>query len=589
MGLLKKGCITCLITLACISCNSTKQTAMSIKDQDLLNLTIKNSVLAYSTDPQLAEAEAQLQMQVPKNLQQALTFYKQQYKSVGVHDYESLQKIGFKILQEAIFQEDVEAQLLSLYGVDLAKHPKLMPVLEQALDSPYNLVQMTAIQTLSKLPDDKANKLLIKGCSSPFLDVALTTTYILAERRHPEVFGLLESLMSKAPPECTEFFPALLALIDNNQATAKLRKLMSHPNERVRSASIIAAAGSRRTELLSDIRALSKQHNIYLQEACAFALGELHDEASIPTLEQIANSPSESASLAALNALRKLGFESSTAKIEKNAQDGNLFAIGLLNNCSCDTDILVSLAAQNQNRNVALNATLALLQKKDLRCLPQIISLLKTSDPNIVISEFPSAATTLTAKKIAYKTSARTQENFALEQASFALRQKILSDCTELPEQAFLKVAKAIVEADQNDLIPAVINHLIVMKTSNAKELLKEWQQKVGSPYVRAWSNLALLKLSEPGPWKEDVLKWIKKRKYHRLVRLKDFAQMHKKKLINPFEINPMETSQLLLESYLAIAQTQDSEGIEVILDSLANNELKNRYAIAGVLILASQ
>ena len=589
MGLLKKGCIMCLMTIACVSCNSTKQTAMSAKDQDLLNLTIKNSVLAFSADPRLAEAEAQLQMQVPKNLQHALSFYQQQYKDMGVHDYESLQKIGFKILKEAIFQEDVEAQLLSLYGVDLAKHPKLMPVLEQALESPYNLVQMTAIQTLSKLPDDRANKLLIKGCSSPFLDVALTTTYILAERRHPEVFGLLESLMSKAPPECTEFFPGLLALIDNKQATAKLRKLMNHPDERVRSASIIAAGGSRRTELISDIRALSKQHNIYLQEACAYALGELHDEASIPTLQQIADSNSESASLAALNALRKLGLESSTAKIEKYAQNGNLFAIGLLNDCACDADLLISLANQNKNKNAALNATLVLLQKKDPRCLAKIISLLSATDPNIVISEFPSAAMTLSAKKIGYKSSARTQENFGLEQMSFAIRQKILSDCTELPEHAFLKVAKAIVQADQNDLIPAVINHLIVMKTSNAKELLKDWQQKVGSPYVRAWSNLALLKLNEPGPWKEDVLSWIKKRKYHRLVRLKDFAQMHKKKPINPFEINPMETSQLLLESYLAIAQTQDDEAIDVILDSLTNNELKNRYAIAGILILSSQ
>ena len=38
----------------------------------------------------------------------------------------AFKKIGFKILQEAIYQEDVEAQLLSLYGVDLAKHPKFM-------------------------------------------------------------------------------------------------------------------------------------------------------------------------------------------------------------------------------------------------------------------------------------------------------------------------------------------------------------------------------------------------------------------------------------------------------------------------------
>ncbi len=562
---------------------------MSAKDEDLLNRTLKSSTLAFSSNERFSNLDAQLQMQVPKNLQYALSFYKEQYKTLGTHDYESLQKIGFKILQEAIYQEDVEAQLLSLYGVDLAKHPKFMPILEQALDSPYNIVQMTAIQTLSKLPDDRANKLLIKGCASPFLDVALTTTYILAERGDPEVFGLLESLMHKAPPQCTEFFPGLLALIDNPLATAKLKKLMSHPDERVRVAAIIAAAGSHRTDLLPDIQALSKQHNLYLQEACAYALGELHDESSITTLQEIAASPSDSASLSALNALRKLGLQSSISKIEKFAREGNLYAIGLLNECACDNNILLALASQKQNKNAALNASLVLLQKKDPNCIEQIIDLLLTTDPSVVITEFPSPAMTLSAKKLAYKGSARSQENFSLEQMTTMIRQKILSDCTELPQNGFLEIAEAIVEANQNDLIPTVINHLIMMKTSGAKELLKEWQQKVGSPYVRAWSNLALLKLNEPGPWKEHVLKWVKKKKYHRLVRLKEFAQMHKKKLVNPYEIDPLETSQLLLESYLAIAERQEDEGIDVILDSLSNNDLKNRYAIAGILILSSQ
>ena len=59
--------------------------------------------------------------------------------------------------------------------------------------------------------------------------------------------------------------------------------------------------------------------------------------------------------------------------------------------------------------------------------------------------------------------------------------------------------------------------------------------------------------------------------------------------MINSFEIQPLETSQLLIESYLALAEKQDNEGIEVLLDSLIQNDLKNRYAIAGLLILSTQ
>lgn len=586
MGLLKKGYIISL-TLLCSSCAQHQQTAMSSKDQDLLNLTLKNSTRAFNSDLTFSDLEAHLQM--PKNLQHALSFYQEQYKHLGTHDYESLQKIGFKILQEAIFQDDVEAQLLSLYGVDLAKHPKLMPILEQALESPFNLVQMTAIQALSKLPDDRANALLVKGCSSPFLDVAFMTAYILAERHHPEAFGLIESLINKAPPECAEFFPTLLALIDNQQALTKLRKLLNHPQDRVRIAAINAAGSLKKAELLPDIRSLALQHNILIQEACAYALGELHDESSIALLQEIALSPSESTRLAALDALRKLGYTSAIEQIEIEAQKGSLFAIELLKDCPCDISLLSALAKQTQNKNIALNASLVLLHKKDPKVFENILPLLDKSDPNLGMAFSSSPAMTMHCIKFVFKGSLRSQESAAIEQMSLSIRQKILAECAELPETAFLKIAQHLVDSNQNDLIPYLIDQMIVLKTTKVKDLLKDWQQKVGSPYVRAWSNLALLKLNEAGPWKDNVLAWIKKRKYHRLVRMKDFAQLQRKKWIDPFEINPLETSQLLLESYLAIAQKQDEEGIGILLDSLANNDLKNKYAIAGLLILSTQ
>ncbi len=586
MGLFKKGFLTSFILL-CAGCSHHQQTAMSSKDQDLLNLTLKNSTRVFNPDATFTGLEAHLQM--PKNLQHALSFYQEQYKHLGAHDYESLQKIGFKILQEAIFQDDVEAQLLSLYGVDLAKHPKLIPILEQALESPFNLVQMTAIQALSKLPDDRANALLVKGCSSPFLDVAFMTAYILAERHHPEAFGMIESLIDKAPPECAEFFPTLLALIDNQQALLKLRKLLNHPQDRVRIAAINAVGSLRKTELLSDIRSLAHQHHILIQEACAFALGELHDEGSIQILQKIALSSSETTRLAALDALRKLGHTSAIQQIELEAQKGSLYAVQLLKDAPCDLSLLTALARQTQNKNMALNASLVLLQKKDHRAIENILPLLDNSDPNMAIAYSPSPAMTINCIKYVFKGALRAQESAALDQMSLSIRQKILAECSELSEEAFLNIAQHIVDSNQNDLIPYLIEQMTILKTTKVKELLKDWQQKVGSPYVRSWSNLALLKLNEPGPWKSNLLAWIKKRKYHRLVRMKDFAQLQRKKWTDPFEINPLETSQLLLESYLAIAQKQDEEGIAILLDSLANNDLKNKYAIAGLLILSTQ
>lgn len=590
MGLFKTGLITSILATLCFSCTAPRKSAMSVKDQELLNQTLKNSILAYNSNHEnLVDNPLLQELQMPKSVDQAILIYQEHYKKVGVHDYPFLQEIGFKILEDAIYFDDLEAQLLSLFAVDIANHPKLLPILEQALDSPYNYVQLLAVQTLARLPDDKANQLLVKGCASPFFDVAMTTAFILAERKHHQVMGLLESLMSKAPPEAMEFFPVLFGSIDNDLATQKLKKFLTSPDEKVRLAAAFIAGKTNRTELIPEIRLLAKQQNPILQEAAFFALGELKDEGSTTLLQANANDASETVRLSALYALLKLGHHSSIAQIEQLAQNGNLFAIQLLKECSSDNLLLEALAYQKQNKNVALNAALALFQKKAPSSLAYILPLLIPEDRNILITEIPSSAMTMTAKKLVYKNSSHFQEAMQFEQMSLNLRLQLLSQCAEFPEDIFLDIATKIIEADQRDMIPAVIHHMIALNTTHAKDLLKEWQQKVGSPYVRQWSCLALLRLNEPGPWKKQVLSWIRQQKYHQIVRIKDLTKLRRKKLIDPFEINPLEKSDLLLESYITIAQKQDEEGIEVILDSLTQNNLKNKYAIAGLLMLASQ
>ena len=77
MGLLKNGCVASLLALTCVSCTTHNQAAMSAKDEDLLNRTLKSSTLAFSSNERFSNLDAQLQMQVPKNLQYALSFYKE--------------------------------------------------------------------------------------------------------------------------------------------------------------------------------------------------------------------------------------------------------------------------------------------------------------------------------------------------------------------------------------------------------------------------------------------------------------------------------------------------------------------------------
>lgn len=558
---------------------------MSAKDQALLQQTLKNST--YVTQPDLAFSDhfALASVNSIKDINEAISLYRKDYREQKSHDYETIQNLAFKILEEPRILEDAESQLLSIFAVDLAKHPRLLPILETALDSPHGVIQLTAIQTLARISDDKANQLLIKGCSSPYLEVALTTCYILAQRNHPQAYSLTNSLMNKINEDGLEFFPAILAMINTPQTTKALKKFLTHSKENVRVAAILAAAQSHQFALLNDLRSLAKQHNIVQQEACAFALGEMHDESSIPILLELANSQSETVALAALKALDQLGQKSACYAIEKIGQKGNVFAIQLLKEMQADLHLLEALANQASSDHSALNASLALLRKKDPICMPYILGLLLPENPNMLLLDMYSPGKTLTAKKLVLKTNGLLRENPMAEDSSYRARLQILEECTELPEEVFLQIAEMIIDKHQSDLVPSVIQHLMMLKTDASIALLKKWQQKVGAPYVRMWSNLALLKLNEPGPWKGYLLDWIKQQKYHQLVKMKPLAGWSRKELPTPYELSSMETSQLLMDAYLTIAEQQDDEGISVILDNLVNNDLKNRYAIAGILI----
>ncbi len=587
MGLLKQGLLALLGLFIFSACTKTP-TAMSLHDQGLLQKTLKNSLYAANPKQWVSDTNVKLQDKVPSNLQTALSLYKRQHKDQGSHNYDFLQKMGINILKEALSQEDIEAQILAIYGVDLAKHTQLMPILEKAMQVPDNVVQITALQTLAKFPENKAMDLMVQACSSEFLNVAVTAAFYLAQNKHPLAFELIESLMDKVPAECLEIFPSILSLIDTPRATQRIKKCILNSEESVRVAAVLAASGSQRTELLPEIRALSKQHSVRLQEACAHALGELHDEASITTLKKLAKSSSNSVALSALNALRKLGDPDAIAQIEEFAISKNPFSIQLLKDCPGDIYLLQTLAQGASNDPVVLNASLALLKKKDISSLPTILSILIPENENLMISSIPSPGGALSMYKLQYKSFA-TRSIPQIQQMSLDVRAQILAECSELPEEAFLEIASQIIDANQNDLIPLVTNHLMTLQTSSSVNLLKKWQQKVGAPYVRICSSLALYKLNEKGPWKDHIISWLRKQKKHPLVKLRAISKWNYKQLPSPYEMNPLEISKTMIEAYLELADKQDEEGIEVILENLSNDRLKNKYALAGLLVLATQ
>lgn len=562
-----------------------RQTEMTAADQRLFNQSILSSNLALESH---ADQDLSFYTAVGKDLKVALASYNETVQFTGVHDFDYLQKLGLQLLDESKNDFDPQAQLLSIYGASIAKHQKLLPILERGLTSETPQVQLAAIRALAEYRDDQADRILLKGLRSNFLGVCFETVFMLAANKHPNAIGYIEALMSKVPPEVHFLFPSLYALLDTPQSAKALKKFFQSPNPAVRVEAILSAAKLSRYDLISDIRTLAKQHDIAQLEACTYTLGFLQDESSLETMQKLSKSPSEHVALSALRALYHLGRTEAIEEIEAYAAKGNIYAIHLLRDCQGDEKILEALT-YHESDQVRLNASLALLKKKNPLCLQEVRRILIPRDKQRIILPVQSPGKALVAKKWALNSASQARSNPYLVEFSNQMRREVLTECMELSESLFLTLASEIVNVHQNDLIPHVISLVQSLKTSHSVALLKEWQKKPGYPFVRAWSNLALFNLDQPGPWKDNILSWVKKQSAHPIIRLKPIVPWNRKSNSSHFELTPEETSQLLIESYLALALRQEEGGLDVILSHLANQNSKNKYALAGILIKATE
>lgn len=561
---------------------------MSKSDQKLL----EDSLKAHSTkeEPMLTDSHLSFYNVVPSDLKEAISSYRDVIRFGGMHDYDYLQELAVRYLKapDLEFDFDPEIQLLSVFGASISKNEKLLPIFDKGILSEYPQVQLASVRALAEYPNDQATKILLKGLQSNYLEICFETVYALTLQKHPESMGYIQGLMNKVPEQFHFLFPMLYATLDTPQSAKMLLKFFQHKDPQVRIEAILSAAKMKRHDLVAPLKSLAKHHEVAQQEAAAYALGQLQDTSCMDTLTELSKSSLDQVALAAHYSLYQLGQPQSLEEIERYATEKNLFAIALLRDLPCDEKILEALMYDSSDQ-VRLNAALSLLKKKNPLCLPEIRQVLIPKDNGLSLTSMSSSGKALSAKKWVVQSDKLIRSNPYMNELSDQIRREILMECIELPENVFLSLANDIIQSHQSELIPTTIGLMQNLRTQDAIDLLKNWQQKVGYPFVRAYSNLALFQLGQPGPWKEQLLEWIHQENAHPLIRLRPMVPWNKKTEKSPFELSAEEKSQLLIESYLSIALQQEEKGLDLILSQLANPKSKNKYILAGILIKATE
>lgn len=522
--------------------------------------------------------------------ERAMNLYAERAKEQERHDFDLLHQMGLILLEQGWESKDPELKLMALFGAGISMDERATTVLERGAECKYPQLQLIAINFLSRYQNETSERVLIQALSSRDLLIRLEAALMLAQTHNEAAIGPLEALMCKIPTELHPFFPQFFAMIGTDSAMKVLRRLMHQPHRETRLEAIRNATLYGRDDLLPQIRRLASQHDILQQEVSAAALGAFHDEASVPTLQALAKSPNTGVCIAALRSLAQLEHNDAKQAIADLAQKGDIFAITALGDISGSEELLDYLV-HHGDQDIQLNATLALLERHDPRCTEPLAQFLKTDPSGMIFLRVTSNGKVLPAFRILPSAQQNLDSDLLAYELSLSMREEILKETLELPEEEFLKLAEMLFESRQDELVPTLVRLLENLNTPNAIALLKRYQSKAGAPLIRNYCNLALYRLRQEGPYGATLLRWISEQQRETdLIRFRPMlpwemrldGQEH-------YELTPVETSRLLVDAFETLAERRDEEGVTILLEAIARGNPKNKYALAGLLIRATQ
>lgn len=542
------------------------------------------SVSAEDLDRSPASKQQILYLAQSQNCKETLRLYKIYKEQLGRHDFEVLQQIATIWIEQSARSPVPEKQILGIFGFGVAGLTAPPDILESAILGPDAQLQSAALGFLGKMQEDYSNNLLNKAMSSQFLYTRLEAAYLLALRKADSATGQIESLMYRLPPQMRYFFPEFFAIIGTSEAIHVLRHLMDDAFPPTKIEAILSAARHGRDDLVSPIRAAATHLDNAEQEACAAALGYLKDMRSIKKLKKLSTHSSVLVQLSALHSLFLLGDMDAPQKIAEEAKKENIFAISLLAEIPGYEETLVPLL-KNPNMQIRFNAALSLLRKKDARSIPSLLEFLIKDSKDIGFQPQVSTGGSLRSWKVISSLKQHAEESyFDIQAVTLSLKEHLIMEAVELPESEFLRLAYTLLETKQNELVPAIVSMLENLRTPEAIALLKKYSQATGAPLIRTYCNLTLFKLKEEGPYQEAIRNFLVQSKSHELIRFRAAIPWNMR-LNDSYHLTPEESSALLISAYETLANKQDSEGIDILLDAIEWGHEGNRPVLCGILI----
>ncbi len=529
-------------------------------------------------------------------IDEAISKYLQHYQEVKVHDFNILQQIASTLLEIGSKSKDVESETLTIFGISLigsnsSLSNNFLHFLKSSMKSQFQIVQMSALHLLNQIYEDDVDNIISIGLNSDYLQVRFEALYKLISRKSKNALGHVESLCNLLPYQLKPFFIELYPLYGSYDAILKLKQMCNDKDVNVRLMAILYAGSYKRDDMLTNVRAAITHVDPILKEAASFSLGALKDLHSIEQLKIASESQFVQTKLAALLALHKLGDEKAKEKIREIAKDGNVFAISICGDLT-DCDEMLKSHLTSCCPFTKLNAAIALLKLRNPAAKKVILEALTTN--TTLVGFYPSMSvgkTLMVWKTISSALCNSKEEAKNLQAISNDFQENILQKCIDLPEETFIEIANEIFKNRQNSLIPKLVMLLENVGSDKIKQLLKEKTNEMGSPLIRSYCLLALYRLGEGSNYKETFLKLISNKKLMQLIEFKPTIERGSRqdKNTSNYQLSPEENSGFFIEAMNSMANKHDIDCVEIILKTMKDGNVKNRFALAGLLLKSIQ
>jgi hypothetical protein len=491
-----------------------------------------------------------------------------------------LEELSSQLFHTLAQSPNQDAVMMTLLAAASCHHPLSRTLSRAFLNSSSPIVQLTAVQALAVLNTNEATTFLVDALRSDYPIVRLEAAWHIAQKKIPDAFSHLDALSYKLPAPLLSWMPELFAVEGSASSVHKLQQLLFSSEEQVIVETILAI-GRHNISSFEDSITQYTSHSPATLEAIAFCLRNFDTAPSRNRLIELSHHQESCVRIQAALSLSHLGDTSQISQIIDLANQGNLFALFSLQ----DIDgIIPNIDIHSRTANT--NLALSLLAKRQIECTSMLIDMLDLPEDEVIgISH--SLGNSLSYLDLVQAATFPKEFWSTLYEQSLRLKESVLSQTIELPEPAFLAIARTIFSSGRIELYPCLIQLLENQRSEEIIQLLKLEATRVGMPYNRAFATLALMNIGietdensitsiielarekESQPWRFP-LPW----------------------MVSPTNPAPQQheaaTSRLYIEAIDTLAQRASPSAIAILTEELGKAPMHLKPCIVAALLQAT-